>query len=178
VDDAVAVYRGLLADTPSNRIVVAGDSAGGGLALALLLSLRDQGVSLPAAAALFSPLTDLASTGNSIRENSRRCAMFDSESIPRAAERYLGERDRRTPLASPLYADLRGLPPLLIHVGVNETLLDDSRRLAERAQAAGTQVESKVWPAVPHVWQLMHRWIPEGRESLAEASSFLHRYSS
>jgi len=178
VDDAVAVYRGLLADTAANRIVVAGDSAGGGLALALLLSLRDQGVPLPAAAALFSPLTDLAATGNSIRDNSRRCAMFNSESISRAAEHYLGDRDRHMPLASPLYADLRGLPPLLIHVGANETLLDDSRRLAERAQAAGAQIELKVWPAVPHVWQLMHRWIPEGRESLAQASSFLRRYSA
>lgn len=178
VEDAIAVYRGLLADLPSNRIVVAGDSAGGGLALALLLSLQEQGLPLPAAAALFSPLTDLAATGNSIRENSRRCAMFNTESIPRAAQRYLGDADRRIPLASPLYADLRGLPPLLIHVGANETLLDDSLRLAELARAAGLQVESKVWPAVPHVWQLMHRWIPEGRESLAQASSFLLRYSA
>lgn len=176
--DALAAYRALLIDTAAQRIVVAGNSAGGGLALALLLSLRDLGLPLPAAAALFSPLTDLACTGSSIRENSQRCAMFSSDSVPRAAERYLGDRDRHLPLASPLYAQLHALPPLLIHVGANETLLDDSRRLAERAAAAGTRVELKVWPAVPHVWQLMHRWIPEGRESLEQAGDFLRRHAA
>jgi monoterpene epsilon-lactone hydrolase len=178
VEDAVAAYRGLLADTDPTKIVVAGDSAGGGLALALMISLRDQGLPQPAAAALFSPLTDFACTGNSMHDNSRRCAMFNSASIPKAAEKYLGNVDQRTPLASPLYAQLRDLPPLLVHVGANETLLDDSLRFVKRAQSAGLRIESKVWPAVPHCWQLMHRVIPEGRESLAQAGSFLRRYSA
>jgi acetyl esterase/lipase len=79
-------------------------------------------------------------------------------------------------LASPLYAELHGLPPFLIHVGEDETLLDDSRRLAARARQAGVPVELKVWPAVPHVWQLLHRWIPEGRTSLAEAAAFFAKH--
>ena len=175
LDDAVAAYRGLLENTAPRQIVVAGDSAGGGLSMALLLSLRDRGIPLPAAAVLFSPFVDLAATGESVRTNSRRCAMFDSKSFGRAAQYYLGERDRTIPLASPLYAELHGLPPLLIHVGADETLLDDSRRLAERAQRAGVKTQIKIWPAVPHVWQLFQRWVPEGRSSLREAGMFLAR---
>jgi acetyl esterase/lipase len=175
LDDAVAAYRGLLESHTPQQLVVAGDSAGGGLSMALLLSLRERGMPLPAAAVLFSPFVDLAATGESARTNSARCAMFDSTSFGRAAQYYLGERDRLQPLASPLYAELRGLPPLLIHVGADETLLDDSRRLAERAQRAGVKTEIKIWPAVPHVWQLFGRWIPEGRSSLREAGMFFAR---
>ena len=175
LEDAIAAYRGLLQDHAAHELVVAGDSAGGGLSVALLLSLRERGIPLPAAAALFSPFVDLAATGESARTNSSRCAMFTSESFGRAAQYYLGDRDRCAPLASPLYADLQGLPPLLIHVGTDETLLDDSRRLAERAQRAGVKTHLKIWPAVPHVWQLFQRWIPEGRSSLREAGMFFAR---
>ena len=101
--------------------------------------------------------------------------MFTHESFGRAAQFYLGDGDRRAPLASPLYAELHGLPPLLIHVGADEALLDDSRRLAERAQRAGVKTQIKIWPAVPHVWQLFQRWVPEGRSSLREAGMFLAR---
>jgi monoterpene epsilon-lactone hydrolase len=175
LEDAVAAYRGLLQDHAPRQLVVAGDSAGGGLSVALLLSLRERGIPLPAAAALFSPFVDLAATGESARSNSSRCAMFMPESFGRAAQYYLGDGDRRAPLASPLYADLQGLPPLLIHVGADETLLDDSRRLADRAQRAGVKTELKIWPAVPHVWQLFQSWIPEGRSSLREAGMFFAR---
>ena len=175
LEDAVAAYRGLLETHAPQQLVVAGDSAGGGLSMALMLSLRERGIPLPAAAALFSPFVDLAATGESARTNSARCAMFDSESFGRAAQYYLGDRDRRAPLASPLYAELHGLPPLLIHVGSDETLLDDSRRLAERAQRAGVKTQIKIWPAVPHVWQLFQRWVPEGRSSLREAGMFFAR---
>jgi monoterpene epsilon-lactone hydrolase len=175
LEDAIAAYRGLLQDHAPRQVVVAGDSAGGGLSMALLLSLRERGIPLPAAAVLFSPFVDLAATGESTRSNSERCAMFDSESFGRAAQYYLGDGDRCAPLASPLCADMHGLPPLLIHVGADETLLDDSRRLAERAQRAGVKVELKIWPAVPHVWQLFQRWIPEGRTSLREAGMFFAR---
>ena len=173
LDDALAVYRVLLESHDPRTLLVAGDSAGGGLSMALLLRVRDEGLPLPAGAALFSPFVDLAATGDSTRLNSTRCAMFTTEVFPRAAQWYLGERDRRTPLASPLYADLHALPPLLIHVGEDETLLDDSRRLAQRARAAGTSVTLKEWPRVPHVWQLFHRLVPEGRASLQEAAAFL-----
>jgi len=157
-------------------MVIGGDSAGGGLALATMLRLRAEGDALPVAALLFSPLTDLAGTGDSRASNDKRCAMFFATGLGFARDLYLGNRgDPHDPLASPLYADLKGLPPLLIHAGSDETLRDDSTRLAERARAAGVPVEFSLWPAVPHVWQLFHRFVPEGRQSLAAASQFLNR---
>lgn len=176
VEDAVAVYRGLLDTSHSpQQIVVSGESAGGGLTLSLLLTLRARSLPLPTAAALFSPWTDLAATGESIKKNSARCAMFEGTHIGPSAKLYLGSTDPRDPIASPLYADLRGLPPLLIHVGADEVLLDDSTRLAERAHAAGVPVELKIWPVVPHAWQLAPEKIPEARQSLCESAEFLHR---
>lgn len=174
VDDAVAAYRGLLAEGfLAESIVIAGDSAGGGLALSLLLALRDAGVPMPAAAALFSPWTDLAATGESVRTNAARCAMFHGPDIGLSARYYLGDTDPRNPLASPLYADLAGLPPLLIHVGQDEVLRDDSTRFAERARGAGVRVELKIWPVVPHAWQLAAQKVPEARESIRESAAFL-----
>ncbi len=179
VEDAVAFYRALLNMGYSpKRIVVSGESAGGGLALSLMLALRAAGVPLPAAAALFSPWTDLAATGDSIRTNSDRCAMFDGAGVAFSARYYLGDADPRNPLASPLYADLAGLPPLLIHVGADEVLLDDSTRLAERARAAGVSVELKIWPVVPHAWQLVPHLVPEARQSLRESAAFLRTHAA
>jgi len=178
VDDAVAVYRALLnAGHSPGHIVISGESAGGGLTLSLMLALRAPGIPLPACAAVFSPWTDLAATGDSIRTNSNRCSMFIGTDIGPSARYYLGDTDPRNPLASPLYADLTGLPPLLIHVGADEVLRDDSTRLAERARAAGVTVELKIWPVVPHAWQLAAHMIPEGRASLREAGDFLRTHS-
>jgi acetyl esterase/lipase len=176
VNDAVAAWHAVRAEVgESTAMVIGGDSAGGGLALATMLKLRDEGATLPAAAALFSPLTDLVGIGESRRTNDRRCAMFYGSGLARATEFYLGDTgtDPHDPLASPIYADLRGLPPLLIHVGEDETLRDDSTELANRARAAGVRVEITLWPVVPHVWQLFHPFVPEGRQSLAAASAFL-----
>jgi len=179
VDDATTCYRGLLAGGHSPQsIVVAGDSAGGGLAVSLMLVLRAAGVPLPAAAALFSPWTDLAATGESIRTNASRCALFHGPDIAPSARYYLGDADPRNPLASPLYADLSGLRPMLIHVSADETLRDDSTRLAEKARAAGVRVELKLWPVVPHAWQLAPALIPEARQSLREAAKFLHSHAA
>ena len=125
-------------------------------------------------AALFSPWTDLAATGDSIRTNSDRCAIFNGLDVAASARYYLGGTDPRNPLASPLYADLSGLPPLLIHVGADEVLRGDSTRLAERARAAGVSVEQKIWPVVPHAWQLAPHLIPEARQSLRESADFFH----
>jgi acetyl esterase/lipase len=178
LNDAVAAWRAVRAEIgASTGMVIGGDSAGGGLALATMLKLRDAGAGLPVAAALFSPLTDLVGIGESRRTNDRRCAMFYGAGLGRATEFYMAQTggDPRDPLASPLYADLRGLPPLLIHVGADETLRDDSTELAARARAAGVQVELKVWPAVPHVWQMFHPFVPEGRQSLAAAAAFLRQ---
>ena len=172
VEDAVAAYRGLLASgIDPSTLVVGGDSAGGGLALAMLVSLRDAGDPLPAGGILFSPWTDLAGTGPSMERNHRRDAMFPGRGIERAAAPYLNGADPRTPLASPLYAELHGLPPLLIHVGSYEVLLDDSTRLADRARAAGSNVTVRTWPVVPHVWPLFP--IPEAAQSLDAAAAFL-----
>jgi acetyl esterase/lipase len=177
IDDAVAVYRALLrAGRAAQSIVVSGESAGGGLVLSLMLALRASAIALPASAAIFSPWTDLAATGDSVRTNARRCAMFSGTDIAPSARYYLGDTDPRNPLASPLYADLSGLPPLLIHVGADEVLRDDSTRLAERAHAAGVPVELKIWPVVPHAWQIAPHLIPEGRQSLREAAAFLHSH--
>ena len=177
VNDAVAFYRALLsAGNPSQRIVVAGESAGGGLTLSLMLALRAAGEPLPAAAAVFSPWTDLAATGDSIRTNSDRCAMFNGPDVAATARYYLGDSDPRNPLASPLYANFAGLPPLLIHVGADEVLRDDSTRLAYRARAAGVPVELKIWPVVPHAWQLAPHLIPEARHSLRESVDFFRAH--
>lgn len=181
LNDAVAVWKAVRAEIgASTPMVIGGDSAGGGLALATMLMLRDAGEALPAAAALFSPLTDLVGIGASRRSNDRTCAMFYGSGLRRATEFYMGDTggDPHNPLASPLYGDLRGLPPLMIHVGADETLRDDSTELAARARAAGVRVELTLWPAVPHVWQLFQTFVPEGRQSLAAAAAFLKQESS
>ena len=173
VEDAQAAWQGLRAEgNAAEQMAVGGDSAGGGLALALMLALRDSGQALPAAAVLFSPWTDLAATGESIRSNAKREAMFDVQSAQDGAQFYLGGRDPLTPGISPLYADLHGLPPLLIHVGDREVLRDDATRLTQKARASGVRVEERVWPVVPHVWQ-MALFVPEARRSLARAAEFV-----
>ncbi len=173
VEDARAAWQGLRASGyAADGMAVAGDSAGGGLSLALMVALREAGEALPAAAVLFSPWTDLAGTGESIRTNAKREAMFDVNSAEIGADFYLGGADPRTPGISPLYADLHGLPPLLIHVGDREVLRDDATRVTKKARDAGVRVEERVWPVVPHVWQ-MAAFVPEARESLARAAEFV-----
>ena len=181
LDDAVAVYRGLQSACPDSPLVIAGDSAGGGLALATMLRLRSDGDALPHAAALFSPLTDLTGVGDSRRTNDRRCAMFYGEGLPKVAGYYVSRPDAealRNPLVSPVYGDYKGFPPLLIHAGEDETLRDDSIRLAAKAREGGVSVDLKVWPAVAHDWQLLYRFVPEGRESLEQASAFLIQHAT
>lgn len=179
IEDALSVYRALLEiGVDPKRLVVAGDSAGGNLTLALCLSLRDAGVPPPAAVAMFSPVTDFTWSGASIEGNSERCAMFSKTILPIGKELFLGDRDPRDPIASPYFADLRGLPPMLFHVGGDEILRDDSIRVAEHARQAGLEVELRTWPIVPHIWQMLHPWIPEGRESLRLAQAFLARHSA
>ena len=174
VDEALLAYRWLL-DTghQPDQIAIAGDSAGGGLALATMVAAREQGLPLPAAAALFSPWTDLACTGQSLTTNEPSCVMFTAASVRDGAALYLAGEDPTNPLASPLYADLRGLPPLLIHASDSEVLLDDATRVAERARAAGVEVTLKIWQGQPHVWQLFPHIMPEARDSLEQASRFL-----
>jgi epsilon-lactone hydrolase len=174
LDDALAAYRWLVADGVSPRtIVIAGDSAGGGLALATLLALRDAGDPLPAGGLLFSPWTDLAATGASIASNDGRDPMFVGAAIGRAAKLYLGDADPRNPRASPVYGRFDGLPPLFIQVGDTEVLLDDSTRVADRARAAGVAVDLEIWPNMPHVFQMFAPFMPEANRALDRAASFI-----
>ncbi|MFC0112379.1 alpha/beta hydrolase [Kibdelosporangium aridum] len=167
VDAVVDAYRKLLATGVSaHRIGVGGDSAGGGLTLALLVRLRELDVALPAAAVTVSPWTDMSLSGSSLKERSVRDPFVSKEALAEFARRYLGEHDPTTPLASPLFADLSGLPPLLIEVGSEEVLLDDSRRLYQHARSAGVDVRIVVTDGAPHIWQHFGSFLPQARESL------------
>ena len=177
VEDAEAAWQGLLGlGHAPKSLCISGDSAGGGLCVALMLSLRDKDLARPAAAALFSPWTDLAATGPSVIANAKRDAMFWAPGLVIGGAAYLGGTPANDPIASPHYADLRGLPPMLIHVGDREILRDDSVRLAEHARNAGIETELKVWPVVPHVWQLA-LFVPEARRSMLEAADFLRQHA-
>jgi acetyl esterase/lipase len=157
------------------RTAIMGDSAGGGLALAMLLRLRDEGLPLPAAAVALSPWTDLALTGDSIRSNAAADPLLKSERTASFARHYLAGADPRHPYASPLYGDPAGLPPILIQVGSDEILRDDSVRMADKLRAAGSPVELEIWPRMPHVWQLFARVLPEGRRAIARIGAFVQR---
>lgn len=179
LDDAVAVYKALLDDgVPASEIAVAGESAGGGLALALLVRLRDEAVPLPAAAALFSPWADLSLAGESLRTNDAVDPMFYGLHAAYVAGLYIGREDPHDPHVSPVYADLTGLPPLLLHVGETELLLDDARRVAVRAQQAGVEVSLEIWPDVVHGWQLLPAILPEARRSIDRAAAFIRAAGS
>ena len=182
VEDALAAYRWLISplggDEDPQRVIVAGDSAGGGLTAALLVALRDAGDPLPAGAHLISPWTDLAGTGESMRTRAAADPFIDPAQSPNAAARYAGGADLTNPLVSPLYADLAGLPPLLIHVGDAEVLLDDSTRLAERAIVAGVPVELQIWDGAFHVFQMLVGMIPEADEAVAQAGAWMAKQLS
>jgi monoterpene epsilon-lactone hydrolase len=174
LDDAVAAYRWLLAEgADPQRIALMGDSAGGGLVLAALLRLRDEGVALPAAAVAVSPWTDLALTGESFRLNAKRDPLVPVELAPRAVDLYLAGADPRHPYASPLYGDPTGLPPTLIQVGGDDVLRDDAVRMADNMRAAGCQVEIEVWPHMWHVWHALVRVMPEARAAVARIGTFM-----
>lgn len=167
-------YQYLLdSGVPHERIVVAGDSAGGGLAVSALVSLRFRGTDLPRAAVLMSPWTDLAGTGDSMETRSEADPWLDPEGIRAGARIYLGNADPKNPLASPLYADLHGLPPMLIQVGRDECLLDDSVRLAERARDQGTDATVTVWDGMWHVFQAFAAQVPEAQKAVNEIGEWV-----
>lgn len=174
VDDAVAAYEWLLGEgRDPAKLVIGGDSAGGGLALALLLSIKARGLPCPAGALLLSPWTDLATTGASLDENEKSDAMFKKVYIVEGAKRYLAAADPKAPLASPLYADLAGLPPMLIFVSDSEVLRDDSTRLQERLSAAGVQSKLVTEKGLIHVWPIFPGRFPEAMKSIREAAAFI-----
>jgi epsilon-lactone hydrolase len=174
LEDAVAGYRFLLSrGFSASDIAVAGDSAGGGLAVALLVSLRDAGLPQPACTWCSSPWVDLEGIGGSMIAKAAVDPMVQHPYLMELAAAYLGGADSRIPLAAPLYADLRGLPPMLIQVGSAETLLDDAVRLANVAGAADVRVRLDIWPDMIHVWQLFYQQVAAGRRALAEAGAFI-----
>jgi acetyl esterase/lipase len=175
LDDALAVWRWLVAGDAApgrtsgiapGRVVVAGDSAGGGLAAALMLALKEQHKPMPGGAVLLSPWTDLEQTGPSMRTRAAADPSLTKAYLDRFAKAYAGETDPCNPLVSPLYGDLAGLPPLQIQVGTAEVLEDDSARFAARAEAAGVTVRLERWPDMIHVWQRYAMVLPEAREAI------------
>lgn len=173
VDDALASYRWLLDQgVRPGAISVAGDSAGGGLALGMLLAVRDQGLPLPAAAVCMSPVTDHLKTGASMDGKAALDPLVQRKSSTEHSRRYIGDADPKSPYASPLYADLHGLPPILILVGTSEVLLDDSTRFAERARAAGVEAEIEVWDEMIHIWPFFAD-LPEAAKAVERMGAFI-----
>lgn len=178
VEDATAAYRWLLAAgiNPA-RMAIAGDSAGGGLTVATLVALRDAGAPLPAAGVCLSPWTDLEGTGASVTTKAHVDPLVQQDRLLQLATWYLGGANPRTPLAAPLYADLQGLPPLLVQVGTAEILLDDATRLADRAKAAGVKVTLEAWEDMIHVWQLFAPMLQEGQRAIDGIGAFVRKHA-
>jgi epsilon-lactone hydrolase len=174
IQDCADAYRGILAQgvAPSS-IIIAGDSAGGNLVVATLLSLRDAGVPLPAGGVCISPWVDLECVGETMKSKADMDPLCAYDSMIAQAALYLNGHGARDPLASPIHADLRGLPPLLIQVGSEETLLDDSKRLARRAEESGVAVRLEIFDGMPHVWHVFASYLPEGREAIDKIGQFV-----
>ncbi len=177
LEDATATYRWLVTQGISpHNVIFAGESAGGGIAMATAVSLRDQGDPLPAAIVCLSPWVDLGLTGESITTRARADPMMNWMRLQSNAARYVGQNDPHSPLISPIYADLHGLPPMLIQVGDHETLLSDSVRLADRARQAGVDVTLEVWEGMWHVWQSFGGLVPEGKQAMDKIAAFICKH--
>lgn len=175
LDDAIAAWRWLRQHRVApSRIVIAGDSAGGGLTLATALRLRDLGEPMPAALVTFSPWTDLTFTGESLVTRAADDPALDQAMLVKHAAAYAAKTDPANPLISPAMGDFSGLPPMLIQVGEREILLSDAQRVAERARAAGVGVELAVWPGMWHVWHAFP--VPEAQQALDAAGAFVRKH--
>ncbi|MGZ5913022.1 MAG: alpha/beta hydrolase [Reyranella sp.] len=174
VDDAATAWRWLLQQGfATSRLAIAGDSAGGGLTLATLVNLRDRKLGLPACAVAISPWVDLEGVGDSITARAAQDPMVQKDGLLWMAGLYLNGKDAKTPLAAPLHAELKGLPPILVQVGTAETLLDDATRIAEKLHAAGVDVRLAIWPNMLHVFPLFAPILSEGRDGCLEIGSFI-----
>ena len=176
VEDSTAAYKWLLSQgVAAGDIIIAGDSAGGGLTVSTLVSLKDKGIPLPAAAVMISPWVDLAITGDSVISKADIDPMVTKEGLIEMAGAYTGDTDLRTPLASPLYADLKGLPPMLVHVGTAEILLDDATRLADHARNFGVEVTLNTADGMCHVWHFFTTMLPEALLAIEEVAQFMRK---
>ncbi len=173
IEDCVAAYRAIAEATDPALVTIAGDSAGGGAALATLVALRDAGDRLPGCAYLLSPWTDLTGSGESYRTKAAIDPMIDVTKIAATAAQYAGRTPLDDPGVSPLFADLAGLPPLLVQAGSDEVLLSDSTALAERATAAGVDVHLDVREGLWHVYQIFAGYLPEATDALVDAAAFI-----
>jgi monoterpene epsilon-lactone hydrolase len=179
VEDARAAYEGLLAQgVDPSTIAIAGESAGGGLTAALLLAVRDADLPMPASAFVMSPWADLTLSGNTIVDRQAVDPILKGEALSLRVADYVASADASDPLISPIFADLAGLPPMLIQVGAHEILLSDAVRLAERAANADVAVTLEVVPGVPHVFQAYAAVLDEGNAALNRAAEFLHAHFS
>ncbi|TFG15195.1 MAG: alpha/beta hydrolase [Promethearchaeota archaeon] len=180
VEDSTKAFKWLIENQQINprNIIIAGDSAGGGLTFATLLNLRDNGMILPVAAIGLSPWTDLGITGETYKTKIKEDPMVSLDGIIFDAILYLGDTDYKNPLASPLYANLNGLPPILILVGTAELLLDDSRRFAERAKHAGIDITLDIWDDMLHVFPAFAAFAPEGQKGIEKMGEFIKKYLS
>jgi monoterpene epsilon-lactone hydrolase len=175
LNDCITAYEWLLQyGISANKIVVAGDSAGGNLTLALLIALRDTGKPLPAGAVAISPATDFTASGESYKTRVHLDPFFSNTGSIPIIDDYIKDHDPRHPLLSPLYADLSGLPSLLIHVGDHEILLDDAVRFGDKAVAARIEVKTVVWPEMFHVFHMFAPFLPEARRANAEIVDFIN----
>lgn len=173
LDDCVAAYRWLLSrGYRPESIVIAGDSAGGGLTASTLVALRDAGDPLPAAGMLLCPCTDMTLAGETLVSNARDDAMLNGNIARKWVDMYLGDTDPKDPLASPVYANLEGLPPFYIQTGSCEILFDDSKHMAEVARGYGVPVELEIFDGMFHAWQLFYRIIPEGKDAVDKLGNF------
>ena len=174
LDDAMLAYQDIVSKNPDSRIILAGDSAGGGLSLALMMKLRDEGGRMPDDAGLFSPWIDLTCQGESFETKSKADPMF-TPSMPRDCSHYYAPEgvDMRHPYVSPAYGDFSGLPRCLILCGGQEILLSDSQDLANKAADAGIDAELSLWPTMFHDWWLFGRFIPETKQCLTKVSQWL-----
>jgi acetyl esterase/lipase len=176
LQDVVAAYRGLLDQgVAPGRVVVAGDSAGGGLAASLVLSARAEGLPAPAGIVCSSPWADLTVTAKSYEANAATDRLFSRESAETAGAMYLAGHDPADPLVSPVFGDWVGAPPMLVQVGDVEVLLDDALRLAARASEAGVEVTLHVEPEMPHIWPMSYPAFPEAVAAVEEIAAFVHR---
>lgn len=178
IEDALTVYKHVLSlGYEPQKIIFAGDSAGGGITFALMLAARDLGLPLPGLAIGLSPWVDMTASGFSMRENAAKDVMLSPAGIAKFALKYLPSgNDVKHPYASPLFADLKGLPPVMLQAAGDEILRDDSVRLAAALREAGVKVELDVWPGLFHVFEFAWRWLPQADESMVKIGEFVRRH--
>jgi acetyl esterase/lipase len=178
VEDATNAYKWLMKEKfDPKKIIIAGDSAGGGLTVSTVINLKEKNLPLPAAVVCISPWVDLAMTGESLLTRAAIDPMVQREGAAEMAKLYLGSKDPRSPLASPLYADFSKFPPMLIHVGTAEVLMDDSARMAKKAKEAGVDVTYEPWQDMIHVWHFFADILPEAREAINAIGKYILKHT-